>query len=86
MEINMKNLPDTVEIIDSPTGTTIFRIKESQLVFSLSDVKFIDEEDDLKLGFEYIILRNPNDIQDDIKLKDQLGDIIIEILKLSTKP
>ena len=82
MELNIKNLPDTIELIESPTEVLIFRIKENQLVFSLSDIKFTDTDDtDLTLNFEYIILRNPNNIIDDDKLKDQLGHIVTTLIE-----
>tara|TARA_Y100000034_G_C6713799_1_gene315429 strand:+ start:61 stop:402 length:342 start_codon:yes stop_codon:yes gene_type:complete len=65
------------------TFTPIEIIEEGKycgLIYNYGKTELIEQDDQARLKFDYVILSNPNNIEEDQDFVNYIGDILAEIL------
>ena len=76
------------ELADQPTCPIRIKTgKFSGIEYSYGKVSFNESaegipDEHLQMNFQYFIIKNPNDIEDNDELKSTVGDILVELIEM----
>ena len=77
----MYEYDETVSVgMNEQVPIRIMEGKYKDIVYQYGTIKFIEEDDNLRCNFNYNIIENPNDIEEDQNFVNQLGEILVEVL------